>query len=141
VKVTIRKVGLGSVARFGCWLGLVAAFLPSLLLGVGGVALARLVYRWLLSWQSIQIAILGRDVAHLDLVYGMGLARLLDTLRVVITASLPLSILAIAALSLAGGALLAAIAVLAGLAYNLLARLSGGLEVELEAVTGRGQDT
>jgi hypothetical protein len=137
MKVAIRRVSLVSLGKFGCLLGVVAAFLPSLLCGLAGLALARLVHRWLEGWQEVTIALLGQEVARFDLVHLVGLDRLLATLRVLTTASLPVLLLAVLAMALVSGAVLAVIIALVGLVYNLLAAGTGGLVVEMDSVSKR----
>jgi hypothetical protein len=137
VKVAIRRVGLLSLGKAGCLLGVVAAFLPSLLCGVAGLAVSSLARRWLEDWQSLTITLLGKDVASLDLVQLLGLERLLALLQLLATASGPVLFLTVLILALACGVLLALVVILVGLAYNLLAAASGGLVVEMAAIPER----
>ena len=140
MKVAIRRVSLASLAKFGCLLGVVAAFLPSLLCGLAGLGLSKLAHRWLESWQEVNISLLGQEVARFDLVQMLGLDKLLQVLQVLTTASLPVLILAVLAMALVSGILLAIIIALVGLVYNLLAAGTGGLVVEMNAV-GRREGT
>lgn len=135
MKVAIRRVSLVSLGKFGCLLGVVAAFLPSLLCGLAGLGLAKLVHRWLEGWQEVTIALLGQEVARFDLVHLVGLDRLLATLQVLTTASLPVLLLAVLAMALVSGAVLAVMIALVGLVYNLLAAGTGGLVVEMDGVS------
>ena len=137
MKVAIRRVSLASLGKFGCLLGVVAAFLPSLLCGLAGLGLSKLARRWLESWQEVNISLLGQEVARFDLVVLLGLDKLLQALQVLTTASLPVLILAMLAMALGSGILLAIIIALVGLVYNLLATATGGLVVEMNAVGGR----
>ena len=137
MKVAIRRVSLLSLGRLGCLLGVVAAFLPSLLCGLLGLGLTGLIRRWLEGWQEITITLLGRDVASFDLVQLLGLEGILDLFQVLATASGPVLFLAVMTLALVCGVLLAVIVILVGLAYNLLSAASGGLVVEMAAVPGR----
>jgi hypothetical protein len=130
-------VSLASLAKFGCLLGLVAAFLPSLLCGLAGLGLSKVAHRWLESWQEVNISLLGQELARLDLVHMLGLDKLLQVLQVLTTASLPVLILAVLAMALVSGILLAIIIALVGLVYNLLAAGTGGLVVEMNAVGRR----
>jgi hypothetical protein len=135
MKVAIRRVSLVSLGKFGCLLGVVAAFLPSLLCGLAGLGLAKLVHRWLEGWQEVTIALLGQEVARFDLVHLVGLDRLLATLQVLTTASLPVLLLAVLAMALVSGVVLAVMIALVGLVYNLLAAGTGGLVVEMDGVS------
>jgi hypothetical protein len=137
MKVTIRRISLASLGKFGCLLGMVAALLPSLLCGLLGLGLAALLRRWLESWQDMTISVLGNEIARFDLVQFLGLDRLVGLLQVLGTASLPVLFLAVLALALVSGILLAVMVALVGLAYNLLAAGTGGLIVEV--ATGDGQ--
>lgn len=137
MKVAVRHVSLTSLAKFGCLLGVVAAFLPSLLCGLLGLGLAGLLNQWLASWQQMTITILGREVASFDLVHILGLDQVLHGLQVVAAASAPVLILVVLGVALVVGLLLAIIIALVGLVYNLLAAATGGLVVEMSAVGER----
>jgi hypothetical protein len=137
MKVAIRRVSLASLGKFGCLLGVVAAFLPSLLCGLAGLGLSTLAHRWLESWQEVNISLLGQEIARFDLVHLLGLDKLLQALQVLTTASLPVLILAVLTMALVSGILLAIIIALVGLVYNLLAAATGGLVVEMNAVGSR----
>jgi hypothetical protein len=142
VKVAVRRISLLSLAKFGCLLGAVAAFLPSVLCGLGSLVLARLLHGWLESWQEVDISVLGREIARFDPVHLLGLDKLLELLRILTAASAPVLILAVLVLALVSGALLAVVVSLVGLAYNLLAGVSGGLVVEMQAIReGTGADS
>jgi len=140
MKVSIRHVSLASLGKMGCLLGAVAAFLPSLLCGLLGLGLAKLMLQWLESWQELTISILGQEVVRFDLVQFLGLEKMLQPLQVVASASGSVFLLVILALAFASGVVLALIVVLVGLAYNLLAATTGGLVVEMSPVV-RQKDT
>lgn len=140
MKVAIRRISLASLAKFGCLLGVVAAFLPSLLCGLLAIGLVNLVRGWLESWQELTISLLGQELARLDLVHLLGLEQLLQLLQTLGLASVPALALLVLSLALVSGVLLALIIALVGLAYNLLAAATGGLVVEMAAVNGRGDD-
>ena len=137
MKVTIEHLNLPSLGRMGCLLGVVVAFLPSLLCGLLGFALAALAGGWLESWQDLTISLLGQEIARFDLVQFVGLDGVLEFLQTVTAASVPLMLLAILLMALVSGVVLAAIIMLAGLAYNLLATTTGGVVVEMRAVEPR----
>ncbi len=134
MKVAVKRVGLRSLGKMGCLLGAVAAFLPSLFCGLAGLGLANLLRHWLEGWQAVNISLLGREIASFDFVELLGMEKLLETLQVLAAASIPTLILAILGLALVCGALLALIVALVGLAYNLIAAATGGLEVEMVAM-------
>lgn len=137
MKVTVRRISLASLGKFGCLLGMVAALLPSLLCGLLGLGLAALLRGWLESWQDMTISVLGNEIARFDLVQFLGLDRLVGLLQVLGTASLPVLFLAVLALALVSGVLLAVMVALVGLAYNLLAAGTGGLVVEIATSDGQ----
>ncbi|MBN1136125.1 MAG: hypothetical protein JXM73_06050 [Anaerolineae bacterium] len=134
MKVAIQRLSLASLGRMGCLLGAVAAFLPSLLCGVAGFALAALTSRWLASWQDLTIALLGQEIARFDLVHFFGLEGVLEFLQALAAASLPVVLLVVLGMALVAGLFLAAIIMLTGLAYNLLAAATGGVVVDMNPV-------
>ncbi|MGD9405127.1 MAG: hypothetical protein PVH95_08255 [Anaerolineae bacterium] len=135
MKVAIERLNLASLGKMGCLLGAVAAILPSLLCGILGVAMAALASRWLESWQDLTIAFLGREIARFDLVSLLHLEGVLEFLQALATASVPGVLLGLLGMALASGLFLAVIIMLTGLAYNLLASVTGGVVVEMSAVT------
>lgn len=131
MKVTIRRVSLGSLGKMGCLLGSVAAFLPSLLCGLAATGLAVLLRRWLEGWQEVPISVLGREIASFDFVQLLHLEQVLNTLQTLTAVSAATLVLIVLGLALISGLLLAVIIMLVGLAYNGLAGLTGGLVVEM----------
>lgn len=137
MQVAIRRISLKSLSGMGCLLGVIAAFLPSVLGGLLIVGLADLLRRWLESWQEVNVSLLGQEIAHLNFVRLLGLEQALELLQTLGAASAPVLFLIVLAVALAGGALLTVTVVVAGLAYNLLAQATGGVIVEMEAVGKR----
>jgi len=134
MKVSIRRVSLGSLGKVGCLLGTVAAFLPSLLCGLLGIGLVNLIVDWLGNWQDLSINLLGQEVASFDLLHFLGLEGALTQLQALGAVSGAVLFLLVLILALVSGALLALIIALVGLVYNLLASATGGLVIEMEAV-------
>lgn len=134
VRVAIRRFSLSSLGKFGCLLGAVAAILPSLLCGFGGLAFVGLLRSWLESWQDIAISLLGSEVVRLDLIRFLNLEGLLKLLTVVASASGAALFLAVGALALISGVVVALMVILLGLVYNLVASATGGMVVELNTV-------
>jgi len=132
VQVRIRRISLISLAQHGCLLGAIAAALPGLLCALLGLGVANLVRRWLESWQSMSISLLGREVARLDLVHVLGLEKLLHQLQHLGSIALPVVFLTVLAVALVFGVLLTAMLMMAGVAYNLLAKATGGLVVQAQ---------
>jgi hypothetical protein len=134
MKVAIRRVGLASLSKMGCLLGIVAAFLPSLLCGLSALGLSALVYRWLQSWQEVPLSLLGRQITTFDFVEMLGLEGVVRILQVVTSASAAVLGLSVLALALLSGLSMALITLLVGLAYNGLAAATGGIVVEMQAL-------
>jgi hypothetical protein len=134
MKVAIQRVSRASLGKTGCLLGVVAAFLPSLFCGLLGLGLGRVVLQWLEGWQDLTISVLGQEIARFDLVQFLGLGKVVDSLQVLAAISGWAFLLAVLGFALAAGAVLAALIVLIGLAYNLLAAGTGGLVVEMSSV-------
>ncbi len=141
MKVTIRRVGLASLGRMGCLLGIVAAFLPSLLCGLSSLGLATLAYRWLEGWQDVSITLLGQEITTFDFVKLLGLEGVVQALQKVTSASGAVLFLGVLALALLSGLLLAVITVIVGLAYNGLAAATGGVVVEMQALPAKTPPT
>jgi len=134
MKVAIQRISLASLGKIGCLLGIVAAFLPSLLCGLLGVGLIGIVSRWLESWQELTVSVLGQEIARSGLGQCLGLEVAADLLKTVASVSGATLFLVVLALALATGLFLALMAILLGLVYNLLAAGTGGLVVEMEAI-------
>src|SRR4030043_443180 len=99
MKVAIRRVSLGSLGKVGCFLGMVAAFLPSLLCGLVVIGGLRLGGRWVGRWEDLAIPLLGQEIARIDLVQFLGLERVLSLMQTATAVSW--AVLFLAALSLA----------------------------------------
>ena len=134
MKVTIQRVSLASLGKMGCLLGAIAAFLPSLLCGLLGLGLGRVVLQWLEGWQDLTISVLGQEIARFDLVQFLGLGKVVDSLQGLAAVSGWAFLLGVLSLALAAGAVLAVIIIVLGLAYNLLAAGTGGLVVDMSPV-------
>ncbi len=137
MKVAIDRLNLVSLGKMGCLLGAMVAFLPGLLCGLLGFALTATAARWLESWKDLTIRLFGQEIARLDLVQFFGLDGVLELSQTLTAAPVPLMLLAILGMALVAGIVLAAIIMLAGLAYNLLASATGGVVVEMRKVEPR----
>ena len=132
-RYTIRRVSLMPFARFGCLLGALASFIPGLLCTFGGLWTAIALRRWLESWDQAKLDVLGTEVP-LNFIALFGLKGLLEWLEKLSLASGLAGLAFFLFFSLAGGLLIGAIAFLVGLGYNFLARLTGGVVVELKSL-------
>jgi hypothetical protein len=133
----IRRVGLGPLSKFGCVLGAVVYLLPSLLLGAAGLFALRGARRLLESWQQVELRLLGQPIP-IDVVSLLHLEGVLRQVQVLDGLSALLLIAFVVAGCAIGGLLFLMVSDLAGWVYNLVASLSGGLEVELGEVRGDG---
>ncbi len=131
-RVAIRRVEPHSAFKFGCVLGALFNFAP-------GVICA-LIARWLIAslrallegWQNVEIAnILGQSV-RANLTQQLGLDAALKTLRTLDGMAWLVALLIVLAISLLGGALMSAMTGFSATVYNVVARVSGGVRVELE---------
>ncbi len=141
MKMSVRAIGLASLAKMGCLLGIVAAFLPSLLCGILATAAAAMLRGWLESWQAAAIRfdlpLIGEQVLSLNLVRMLRLENLLSFLDTVTAASFVTLALVVLALALVSGLFVAVIVTLVGLAYNFVASTTGGLVVEMKPLAGQ----
>lgn len=130
-RASLRQIGVVSTFKFGCVLGALFHFAPSVL--------CALVTKWsigslralLESWQNFELTtILGQSV-RANLVERLGLLDALKTLRALDGVSWLIVVLIVLALCVFGGAILG-VCISGGAAlYNLIARLTGGIEIEL----------
>jgi hypothetical protein len=126
----VRRINLFPLAKFGCLLGGLSMFVPGLVCAVGGLQLVAALQNLLEKWQTSEID-LGVAPVELDFVSLLGLETVLAFLTRLDDQRLILTLLIIL-ISVIGGGLLVAVSILllAGV-YNVLAALTGGLEVEL----------
>jgi hypothetical protein len=131
-RVAIRRVDPPSAIKFGCVLGALFNFAPSVL--------CALIARWLIAtlrallegWQNVEIAnLLGQSV-RANLTQQLGLEAALKTLRTLDGMAWLVVLLIVLAISLLGGALMSAVTGFSAAIYNVVARVSGGVRVELE---------
>ena len=128
----VARVAYSSLAKFGCLLGGVLAFLPSLLCGLTAFVLVRGLRGWIESWRALNVSVLGNTLTTIDLIELLKLNQALDRLRVLDSLG-PLGLLGTTVtLALLGGLFVAILTLLGGMAYNLLAWLTGGIVLEVE---------
>ncbi|MFQ5611486.1 MAG: DUF3566 domain-containing protein [Anaerolineae bacterium] len=140
VRYRVRRISALSLTRFGCLLGAAVLLLPAALCSAGLVWLVGRARLWLDGLQEGTVELLGTQV-DLNLVEVLGLGPLVSSLAAMEEQG-PALVLALALLgAIFGGLLLALSALLVAWGYNLLAWLSGGLEVDLAPETPGGDDT
>ncbi len=132
----VRRVSLRSLSKFGCALGGLASCLPSAFLAWSGLLLVGGLRRLLESWQRVGIRILGQEV-RIDLVSLLNLEHVLQTVQEIDNVSWALLVVLVLVASLCGAAVFLVAANLLGWVYNLIAGVSGGVEVELREISRR----
>ena len=131
MKYRIQRVSTSSIARFGCLLGWIVTVIPGLVCGLAAWQIVAAARDWLQSWEGFDLSLFGLDYT-LDLVDLLQLQDVIATLQAIENRALPLLILLVIIAAVGGGAVIALILVLLGWGYNLLAWLTGGVEVELQ---------
>jgi len=135
MKYKLQGISTLSIAKFGCLLGWIVALIPNLLCALTAWQLLAALRVWLEGLEQINLSILGFDYV-LDLIDILQLQEFLTTLQSVEGRAIPLMIALLIAASVVDGVLVALVLILVGWGYNLLAWLTGGLEVELREIPG-----
>ena len=135
MKYRLNGVSTLSIAKFGCLLGWIVTLIPNLVCALTTWQLLTTLRAWLEGLEQINLSLLGLDYTF-DLVDILQLQEFLATLQGVEGRAIPLMISLLIAASVVGGALVALVLILLGWGYNLLAWLTGGLEVELREIPG-----
>jgi hypothetical protein len=136
MRYRVRRIAPGSLSKFGCVLGALVSLLPSLLLAGCGLLLVGGLHHLLASWQRVEIHLLGQSIP-VDVVSLLDLESALQTVTILDGLSWSVALATVALGCAVGGLVFLLVGNLAGWLYNLVAALSGGLEVELEE--GRAQ--
>lgn len=122
----IRRVGLRSLAGMGFALGVFCLLVPALLCGVLTRPLLAGARGVLEGWRSIPLG-----PSRVNLVEALGLKDVLLAVQALEAAGWWLAAAVVWVACGAAGLTVALVAACGGMGYNLLARLSGGVEVEL----------
>jgi hypothetical protein len=131
-RYAIQKINTLPLAKFGCTLGGLAMLIPGLLCAVAGVQIVSLLRLLLDQWQAAQADLLGLGVpVEFDFITLLGLETVQTAIARLDDQSLLLALLIILVSVIAGGLVVALMILLVGWGYNLLAALTGGLELEL----------
>jgi hypothetical protein len=136
MRYSIRRIGLGSALRMSLLLGWSVALCPALCLAGLAVQALRALSRALSQVQTLDISVLGQNIATVDPLALLQLRGAADTVNRLTAGLLGTFLLLTLVLLVLGGVMFVAIGLLASLAYNLLAPLAGGLEVELQRSQG-----
>jgi hypothetical protein len=131
-RYTVRKINLLPLAKFGCLLGGVAMLLPGLVCAVVGTQLIAVLRIFLEETQTAEVDPLGLGTpVEFDFIQLLNLEATQTLITRLDDQSFVVALL-IVLISIIGGGLLVALTImLLGWSYNLLAALTGGLEVEL----------
>ena len=127
---TIRRIHLWPLARLGCVLGAVLGVCPGLACSLAALQVTAVMRRWLENRSAIALGFL-----ELDLVELLGLRPLLHALQTPALSSAGFALALVVSVSVLSGLAIAGVILLVGLVYNLLARLTGGVIVELEPLS------
>lgn len=131
-RYTVRKINLFPLAKFGCMLGGLAMLLPSLICAYVAVQFVAILRTFLDEWQPSATDPFGLGVPlEFDFITILGLESVQTLLIRLDEQSFVLAVLIVLSSVLGGGLLIAFVILLVGWGYNLLAALTGGLEVEL----------
>lgn len=131
-RYSVRKINLLPLAKFGCLLGGVAMLLPGVICALVGTQIIAALRTFLNETQTAELDLLGLGTPlEFDFIQLLNL----ETVQIFITSlddqSFIVALLIILISVLGGGLLVALTIILLGWSYNLLAALTGGLEVEL----------
>ena len=132
MKYTIRRIDLRSAARVGLALGWLVALFPSLVLSWLALIALRSLSAALGRIAPYELSLLGQPVARLDPLQLLGLDRLARNVAALAGNGLLTFVLLAALLTLAGAAIVVVTLLAFCVCYNLLARLAGGIRLELE---------
>jgi len=136
MRYRVRRIAPGSLSKFGCVVGALVSFFPSLLLACCGLLLVGGLHRLLEGWQQVEIHLLGQTIP-VDVVTLLDLEAALRTATILDGLSWSVAVATVVFGCAVGGLVFLVVSNLAGWLYNLVAALSGGLEVELQE--GRSQ--
>ncbi len=133
-RYAVRKIHMLPLAKFGCLLGGLAMLLPGMICAFTGVQIVSALRLLLDQWQSSQVDLLGLGApVEFDFINLLGLETTQTLLARLDDQQMMVALLIILISILGGGLLVGLTILLVGWGYNLLAALTGGLEVELQS--------
>jgi hypothetical protein len=130
MRYTIKYISALSAFKFGSVVGTAVGFPPGLFLGLLLRYVIHTVRVWLESWLRISIPVVG-DISLLD---ATSLSSFLTSLQRLDDRSFLLVLTITLAVMIIGGLLIGLLAALGAAVYNLVAGISGGLEIKAEAL-------
>lgn len=134
MKYRLQGISTPSIARFGCLLGWIATIIPSLTCGLFLWGILAAIRNWLAGLENIDLDLLGFEYS-IDLIELLQLEEFLNLLETLAGRALPLLLALVIVIAILGGMLVALTLIVLGWGYNLLAWLTGGLELELREIT------
>lgn len=131
-RYTVRRVNLFPLAKFGCLLGGLAMLLPGLICAIGSIQIVAALSVLLGQWRETELDPLGLGTpVEFDFVSLLGLEIVQTAITRFNDQRLVLAALIIFTAMIGGGLVIGLSIWLLGWVYNLVAALTGGLEVEL----------
>jgi hypothetical protein len=131
-RYAVSKISTLPLAKFGCVLGGLAMLAPGVLCAFGSVQVVAVARTLLEQWQASEVDMLGLGMpVEFDFTNLLGLETALALIIRLDDNRSILALLIILVSLIFGGMLVALTILLVGWGYNLLAALTGGLEVEL----------
>ncbi len=131
-RYAVRKIHMLPLAKFGCLLGGLAMLLPGIICAFVGVQIVSTLRTLLDQWQTSKVDLLGLGApVEFDFINLLSLEAVQTFLARLDDQQMMVALLIITISILGGGLLVGLIILLVGWGYNLLAALTGGLEVEL----------
>jgi len=134
MKYRLQSISTLPIARFGCLLGWIVTIIPSLMCGVFFWGILAVIRNWLAGLEHINLDLLGFETS-IDLIGLLQLEEFLTLLETLAGRALPLLLALVIVVAILGGLLVALTVILLGWGYNLVAWLTGGLELELREIT------
>jgi hypothetical protein len=114
-------------------LGWIVTIIPSLTCGLVLWGILAAIQSWLEGLESLDLDVLGFEYS-VDLIELLQLGEFLAMLQTLAGRALPLLLALVIVVGVLGGALVALTLILLGWGYNLVAWLTGGLEVQLQEI-------
>ena len=134
-KYALYRINIVPIAKFGFLLGSLAMLLPSLLCaGVTRTVIATL-RTWLDQWQSVPVEQFGVEVTQFNFINLLQLGPVQQAIIQMDNQPFAVAMFIIIGCLLGGGAIIGLIVLSLGWGYNLLAAISGGVELELRNVS------
>ena len=134
MKYRLQNISTLPIARFGCLLGWIVTIIPSLMCGGFFWGILAVIRNWLAGLEHINLDLFGFETS-IDLIELLQLEEFLTLSETLAGRALPLLLALVIVVAILGGLLVALTVILLGWGYNLVAWLTGGLELELREIT------